>query len=95
MRNDDLQDLYTTNLCIVLDQNDELKIVKSRFGNLDYLHPETAFDLISKILSNTIFKVGENNIVNLFAEPIHKEVLNMCREIYKKYEVKDGTIKER
>ena len=82
--------LFKANLCIILDQNNELKIIKNRWrGETKYLNYKLAFDLISKILSNTAIE-SSNDILKLFSKSIQEEILDACNKIYKKYEVRNG-----
>lgn len=74
------------NLCIVLDNLDNFKIIKNRSGMLEHLEKDQAVELISKIMFNT-FEISDDN-PKLFIESIKEELLKSYEDIFEKYKIK-------
>jgi len=78
-----LDNIQNAMICISLDRDDNLKILKSRYGDLELLNHPVAFKLISKILSNIVYT--DNETLKLFKAPFEVEIMNCCTEIFNRH----------
>lgn len=79
--------IITANFCMVLDNENNLQILKNRWGDPNNIDEELTFTIISKFILN-LCNIDELDSLKLFSEPIKNEIIETCKNIYEKYKVK-------
>lgn len=78
------------NIAISLDYNNDLQIIKNRYGNNTYINEHQAKQLIAKIVSNVI--INRQSIFKFFKGTLDLEIFEACDKIFKKWGVDDKKI---
>lgn len=88
-----LNDILRSSIALILDEYNEIKILKNRNYNNDVVTPLQTLTLVSKLLSKVI--LDKNKILKVFEPTIQNEIFDECSEILKKWNIRiHGLIKE-